>query len=46
MPPLPITAYLSLDPLEPVLVFQTDADAKEYQTYHNSLARIYRDRAR
>ena len=41
-----MTAYLSVDPLEPVLVFRTSDDAKDYQTFHNSLARIYRDRAR
>lgn len=46
MPPLPLTAYLSVDPLEPVFVFRSEADAKEYQTYHNGLARIYRDRPR
>jgi hypothetical protein len=40
-PPQPVTAFLSLDPLEPVLRFRTERDAKIYQDYYNSMGRIY-----
>jgi hypothetical protein len=40
-PPEPRTAFLSLDPLEPVLRFKNDDDAKYYQDYFNSMGRIY-----
>ncbi|KAF2437166.1 hypothetical protein EJ08DRAFT_574340, partial [Tothia fuscella] len=35
------TAFLSVTPLEPVLVFHTAKEAKAYQEYYNSMARIY-----
>jgi hypothetical protein len=45
-PPAPQTAYMSINPLEPVIVFRNSYDAKEYQDNYNSLARIYKDRPR
>jgi len=39
-PPEPRTAFLSVDPLEPVLRFRSEKDAKYYQDF-NSVGRIY-----
>jgi hypothetical protein len=44
-PPEPRTAFLSLEPLEPVLCFKNEKDAKYYQDYFNSMGRIYPEQA-